>query len=140
MDALAEVADLEGAWRPLTDPEKTKATYYLGAVSRSIRRRWKDVDQRIVDGTLGVEDVKDVVIQLVLPKLDAPPVHNARSWSQAAGPYNQQVTLQPGSKEAYEFEDWMVEVFEGSSTPGPVFHMPPSGRYEHVFIWPEGCD
>ena len=77
---------------------------------------------------------------MVLPKLDAPPVHNAKSWSQAAGPYNQQVTLQAGSKEAYEFEDWMVEVFEGSSTPGPVFYMPPSGRYEPVFIWPEGCD
>ncbi|MBW4094589.1 MAG: hypothetical protein HIU81_03940 [Acidobacteria bacterium] len=138
MADLAAVEDLEGAWRPLTDPERTKASYYLGAVSRSIRRRWKDVDLRLANGTLGVDDVKDVVIQLVLPKLDAPPVFNAKSWSQAAGPYNQQVTLQSGSKEVYAFEDWMVEVFEGSSTPGPVFHMPPSGRYEPVFIWPEG--
>lgn len=134
---LAAVVDLENAWRPLTAAERTRAEYYLGAVSRRIRRRWKDVDQRIAADSLGVDDVKDVVIDMVLPKLDAPPVHNARSWTQGAGPFNQQITLKSGTRGLYDFEDWMVEVFEGSSSPGPVFHMPPSGRYEGAFIWPE---
>lgn len=141
MDDLATVTDLENAWRSLTSTEKKRAEYYLGAASRGIRRRWKDVDQRITDGSLGADDVKDVVVQLVLPKVEnAAPVQNAKSWTQVAGPFNQQVTLKSGTRELFEFEDWMVDVFESSgapSTPVPVFHMPPSGRYEGKFLWAE---
>lgn len=142
MDNLAEIADLEGAWRPLTPTENGRATYYLGAVSRYIRRRWKDVDQRIAAQTLGADDVKDVVVQLVLPKLEIAPLLNAKSWSQGAGPYSQQVALKTDTREMFELEDWMVSVFEGlsSSVALPVFHAPPPGRYEGLFIWPEGRD
>ncbi|WP_315913583.1 Gp19/Gp15/Gp42 family protein [Arthrobacter sp. lap29] len=137
---LALVEDLEAAWRPLKAAEKTRAEYYLGVASRKIRRRWKTVDARIATGELGEDDVKDVVVDLVLPKLDAPPVHNAKSWSQGAGPYSQQVTLQSGVRGLFEFEDWMVEVFEdsgGTSAPIPVGDFPPSGRYESISLWPE---
>lgn len=137
MDNLAEVEDLEGAWRPLRSSEKSRAEYYLGAASRQIRRRWKDVDERITAQTLGAEDVKDVVIHLVLPKLDAPPVHNARSWTAGAGPFQQQVTLQSGTRDLFEFEDWMLQVFETKSAALPAFHAPPSGQYEGLFMWPE---
>lgn len=140
MADLAAITDLEGAWRPLTPAEKARATYYLGVVSRFLRRRWKDLDQRIAAGTLGTEDVKDVVVQLVLPKLEIAPVLNAKSWSQGAGPYTQQVSLKTANREVFELEDWMVTVFEGSSAAMPVFHAPPSGRYEGSFIWPEGRD
>lgn len=142
MADLAEITDLEGAWRPLTPQEKERATYYLGSVSRYIRRRWKDVDQRITAQTLGAEDVKDVVVQLVLPKLEVAPVLNAKSWSQGAGPYSQQVALKTDTREMFDLEDWMVSVFEGlSSTVAlPAFHAPPSGRYEGLFVWPEGCE
>lgn len=137
MEHLAEIKDLEGAWRPLTAAERPRAEYYLGAASRQIRRRWKTVDQRIAAKELGEEDVKDVVIHLVLPKLDAPPVHNAKSWTKAAGPFQQQVTLQSGKTDLFEFEDWMLEVFENKTSALPMFHAPPSGRYENAFIWPE---
>ncbi|MDO5743492.1 MAG: Gp19/Gp15/Gp42 family protein [Micrococcaceae bacterium] len=137
MANLAEVEDLEGAWRPLSTAEKPRAVYYLGAASRQIRRRWKTVDQRIADGELGDEDVKDVIIHLVLPLLDAPPVHNAKSWTAGAGPFQHQVTLQSGTRDLFEFEDWMVEVFETKSAALPAFHAPPSGRYESIFNWPE---
>lgn len=137
MDSLAAITDLEGAWRPLTAAEKTRATYYLGAASRQIRRRWRDVDQRIASQTLGEDDVKDVVIHMVLPKLDAPPVHNAKSWTKMAGPFQQQVTLQSGSHELFEFEEWMLGVFEQKSSALPQFHAPPGGRFERLFQWPE---
>lgn len=137
MDELAVVRDLEGAWRTLTASEKSRAEYYLGAASRQIRRRWKTVDQRIAAGELGRDDVADVVIHLVLPKLDAPPVHNAKSWTQAAGPFQQQVTLQSGRRDFFEFEEWMLQVFESKSSALPAFHAPPSGRFEGVFNWPE---
>lgn len=137
MEMLAEIADLETAWRPLRTAEKSRAEYYLGAASRQIRRRWKTVDQRIASGEIGADDVKDVIIQLVLPKLDAPPVHNAKSWTQASGPFQQQVTLQSGTRELFAFEDWMLQIFETKSAVLPVFHAPPSGRYEGIFNWPE---
>ncbi|POH58916.1 Gp19/Gp15/Gp42 family protein [Arthrobacter glacialis] len=137
-EPLASVQDLEGAWRPLTVREKTTAGHYLGAASRQIRRRWKTVDQRILDGELGAEDVSDVVVELVLDKLGGPQIRNARSWTAGAGPFQQQVTLQSGKKDLFDFEDWMLLVFESKSAVLPDFHAPPSGQYEGIFNWPEG--
>ncbi|GAB2767614.1 hypothetical protein [Sinomonas soli] len=136
-EPLAAIADVEAAWRPLVGPDRSRAEYYLGVVSRLIRRRWRDTDQRITDKSLDAEDVADVVVQLVLPKIGAPPIVGARSWSQTTGPFSQQVTLGASRGEAFVLEGWMVEVFQGQPRVGPVFSMPPSGRYEHLSIWPE---
>lgn len=138
VEPLAAIKDLEGAWRPLTALEKTNAEYYLGAASRQIRRRWKTVDQRIASNELGAEDVADVVVELVLEKLGGPQIRNARSWTQGAGPFQQQVTLNAAAgKGLFEFADWMLEVFENKTSALPAFHSPPSGRYEGLFTWPE---
>jgi hypothetical protein len=137
---LAEIATIEKAWRPLNSVEKPRAEYYLGVASRAIRRRWPDVDQRISnpDDYLGAEDVADVVVQMVLSAVDRPPVRGAKSFSEGVGPMSRSATLLAGSTNPSEIEGWMVEVFEGRSAALPVFHSPPSGRYEGLFIWPEG--
>ncbi|MFJ4168496.1 Gp19/Gp15/Gp42 family protein [Paenarthrobacter sp. NPDC089714] len=139
---LAELETLEQAWRPLTAAERPRAEYYLGMASRAIRRRWQDVDQRITnpDDRLTAEDVSDVVVQMVLSAVDGPPVRGAKSFSESVGPMSRSATLQAGSTNPANIEDWMVEVIEGRRTALPQFHAPPSGRYENLFEWPEGRD
>lgn len=141
MEQLALVRTLEDAWRPLHTAEKTRAEYYIGAASRKIRRRWPDVDARIAAGPLSpglaAEDVEDVVIQMILGIIDGAPNKRAKSWSEAAGPFNRSVTLEAGRVEYLAFEDWMVDIFEPRSRTAPIHSFPPSGRYEHAFIWPE---
>lgn len=138
MPDLAEIETVEAAWRPLTPAETSRATYYLGSASRKIRRRWPDVDSRIAAGTLAAEDVSDVVVQLVLGAVDVVPIRGAKSFSEGAGPMSRSATLAGSSStDPLVLEDWMVEVFEGSSTAKPLSSMPPSGRYEDIFIWPE---
>lgn len=141
MADLAELASIEAAWRPLTEAEKTRATYYLGAASRRIRRRWRDVDDRLGNGQLDPADVSDVVVDLVIGALGGPPVRGAKSFSEGVGPMSRSATLAEGRTDPLFLEDWMIAVFEGEpdSSPQPVFSMPPSGRYENVFVWPEGC-
>lgn len=137
---LATIPTIEQAWRPLTSVEKPRAEYYLGSASRAIRRRWPDVDQRIAnpEDYLTADDVADVVVQMVLSAVDRPPVRGAKSFSEGVGPMSRSATLLAGSTNPTEIEGWMVEVFEGRSAALPVFHAPPSGRYEGLFVWPEG--
>jgi len=140
MADLATIENVEAAWRPLAGVVRTRAEYYLGAASRRIRRRWKDVDERIAAQTLDAEDVSDVVVQMVLNAVDGPPVRGAKSFSEGTGPYSRSATLATTKTDPLEFEDWMIDVFEGSAaTATPQGHFPPSGRYEHAFIWPEEC-
>lgn len=138
MDDLAELNDVAAAWRPLTSLETERAKYYLKVASRRIRRRWKDVDARIAAGTLDAEDVSDVVVQLVLGAIDTPPVRGAKSFSETVGPMSRSATLASGKTDPLAFEDWMITVFDPASAAKPVFSMPPSGRYEGIFEWPEG--
>jgi hypothetical protein len=138
MADLTDILTVEKAWRTLSPAEKVKAEYYIGVVSRAILRRWKDVDDRITAGTLGVDDVKDVATQLVITAVDAPPIRGAKSFSEGVGPMSRSATLKTDKTDLVDFEDWMVAVFEGSTTVEPVFCMPPSGRYEGIFFWPEG--
>ncbi|MFJ4026029.1 Gp19/Gp15/Gp42 family protein [Paenarthrobacter sp. NPDC089989] len=137
---LAELSTLEKAWRSLTATERPRAEYYLGMASRAVRRRWPDVDQRIAnpDDKLNADDVADIVVQMVLSAVDGPPVRGAKSFSESVGPMSRSATLQAGSTNPANIEDWMVEVIEGRSTVLPQFHAPPSGRYENLFEWPEG--
>ncbi len=138
MADLAEISTLVAAWRPLTSAELPRATYYLAAASRKIRRRWPDVDSRIASGTLTADDVSDVVVQMVLGAVNVAPIRGAKSFSEGVGPMSRSATLASTSTDPLVLEDWMVAVFEGSSTTRPVFSMPPSGNYESQFIWPEG--
>lgn len=135
---LAQLTTVESAWRPLSTVERPRAEYYLAAASRAIRRRWPNVDKRIIDGDLNEDDVSDVVVQLVISAVDAPPIRNAKSFSEGVGPMSRSATLVGASTDPLVIEDWMVAVFEGSSTPEPVSSMPASGNYEGLFIWPEG--
>lgn len=140
MAELATIQKVEAAWRPLTGDTRTRAIHYIGVVSRRIHRRWPDVDARISAGTLAAVDVEDVVIDLVLGVIGGPPLRGARSWSESAGSMSQSITLEPGtSSDPLVFEQWMIEIFEGASKPSaaPVFHAPPSGRYDRLFQWSE---
>ncbi|MCO4256507.1 Gp19/Gp15/Gp42 family protein [Pseudarthrobacter cellobiosi] len=138
MADLAQIETVAAAWRPLTSVEVPRATYYLAAASRKIRRRWPDVDSRIAAGTLTEEDVSDVVVQMVLGAVDVVPVRGAKSFSEGVGPMSRSATLAGASSDPLVLEDWMVAVFEGSSTALPQSSMPPSGNYEGIFIWLEG--
>lgn len=139
MDSLADVARVAKAWRPLNSAEVERAEYYLAAVSRLIRRRYRGVDQRIVAGELTRDDVADVVVELVLDKLGAGTTRNARSLSQTQGPFAHAITLKgDGSDGDYVLLPWMVEVFEGVVAAAlPAGSFPPSGRYESLGIWKE---
>lgn len=134
MADLATVDDVEAAWRSLTDSETTRATYLLGRVSRRIRRRWADVDDRITSGDLAEADVIDVVVDMVIAVMGGPPVRGARSWQVTSGSESRAVTLGSDAVDAMEFESWMVEVFEGRGAhPGPVGCFPPA------LAWPDGA-
>ncbi|MFK0005476.1 Gp19/Gp15/Gp42 family protein [Paenarthrobacter sp. NPDC090520] len=137
---LAELETVEKAWRPLRAAEKPKAEYYLGMASRAIRRRWRDVDERIANpgDLLTAEDVADVVVQMVLSAVEGSPVRGAKSFSKTTGPMSLSATFEAGSTNPSNIEDWMVEVFEGRATVEPRFWAPPAGRYESIFEWPEG--
>ncbi len=139
MANLAEIGTVEAAWRPLTTQERPRAEYYLGAVSRQIRRRWRDVDQRLESNELDADDVSDVVVQLVIAAVDVPAAsRKAKSWSESAGIVSKSVSLAGGKDELFEFEQWMIDVFEAASTALPQYSAPPSGNYEALFIWREG--
>lgn len=117
MADLATVEQLELAWRTLTPTEKSRAEWWIGAASRRIRRRWKDVDERIAAGTLNAEDVSDVVVDLVITVL--PTLENAgqKSWSVQAGAEAKSVTLESGRLEdRLEFKDWMIDIFDGGTS------------------------
>ena len=137
-EPLAQVEDLEKAWRALTAAEKPRAEYYLGFSSRLIRRRWSNVDDRLAAGDLAAEDVADVVVHMVLGIIDGAPVRGAKSWSETRGPLSQSVTLESGKSDLITLQDWMIEVFVPKQAAVPVGSFPPSGQYEPVFQWKEG--
>lgn len=141
MADLATSTDLAKAWRPIRTGEEDRVEYWLGAASRRIRRRWRDVEDRITAGTLDAADVSDVVVHMVMRVMAGPATPDAKSWAVAAGSESQSVALDKGrGDDLLTIEDWMVDVFEATeapATPGPIFSAPPSGRYENLFQWKE---
>lgn len=140
MDDLAEIQTIENAWRPLTAVEKTRAEYYLGVASRKIRRRWKDVDDRIASAgdALTAEDVEDVVVQMVIPAIDILPVRGAKSFSVGMGPMSRSATLDRSSPDPLELEQWMIDVFENPAAALPLGSFPVASSSDHLFIESEG--
>lgn len=67
MPTIATAADVAGRWgKELTTEETALVVLRLGDVERRIRRRMKDLDDRITAGTTDVEDVKQVESDAVL--------------------------------------------------------------------------
>lgn len=73
---FATPEDIINAWRPLSTGEVTRAEYWIEVAARRIRRRWRDVDERIglppedpryVDPL----DVRDIVVALLAALLSA---------------------------------------------------------------------
>lgn len=133
MGDYAIAADVANLWRPLTSAEAARAEYLIGAASRRVRRRFPDVDARIVAGTLSWEDVQDVVASLVILALGGAPVPGARSWSVASGAESRSVTLGSGGGSRgnpleFVFEQWMLDILAGESVATPTYHHMPESR------------
>lgn len=129
---LADVTDVETAWRPLTPAESTRASYLISRASRHILRRWPDVEDRITATTLDPAAVVDAVVEMVLTVLTGPPVPGARSWQVTSGSESRAVTL-AALADGMRFTDWMVELFEGRSSALPVHCMPAA------LSWPDAA-
>jgi hypothetical protein len=63
---FAIASDLEEMWRALTPEEAGVATARLAQASRIIRAQFPTIDDRIAAGTLEVELVRDVAVDMVL--------------------------------------------------------------------------
>lgn len=114
---LAEVKDIEAAWRPLNDTERSRAEYWISSATRRIRRNWPNVDARIQSGEIDRDDVSDVIISLVIDILPGLEHVGAKSWSVQAGSESKAVTLeQRRNEDRLHFEDWMVAIFEKKKT------------------------
>ena len=71
MEPFAIPDDVQAIWRPLTDAERQVAFARIDQASRLIRRKVLQItgtalDALITAGTIGADDVKDVVAEMVL--------------------------------------------------------------------------
>lgn len=71
MEPFATPGDVEAIWRPLTDAEQTIADARIESASRLVRRKVREatgtaLDDMITAGSLTADDVKDVVVEMVL--------------------------------------------------------------------------
>ncbi len=129
---LAEVSDVEQAWRPLTKKDqRDRAAYLVGLASRKVRREYRDVDDRIASAQLAVQDVKDVIVGLVLQALPLSPHPGARTWQVSSGAESRSITLGEASSDpnAMRFTDWMLDILDASPSSGgplPAFSAPPA--------------
>lgn len=143
----AEPEHIEAVWRPLTAAESDRATGLIEAVERGIVREWPDVPGRLTNGTLLVEDVRDVIVWSVMGVLgvDAEIPQNAKSYQETSGSESRSITLDGTLGAAWlTFSAWMVRVFEprGGQSGPPVarsrFNAPAGGRFDTIgFLWPE---
>lgn len=72
MADFAVVADIEDAWRPLTDSEKINAAYRIRQASALVRREVHSVDDDLSAGTVSADLVSGVVVDMVLRLLRNP--------------------------------------------------------------------
>lgn len=84
---LAEVDDVEQAWRPLDDNERGQAEHVLRLAQALVRTEVPAVDRRVDAGELDPELVRDVVVAMTLRSLRNP--DNARGRSRSAGPFTE---------------------------------------------------
>lgn len=65
MSNLAEISDVEGAWRPLSDAETLVVTNRLVFASAIVRQRVPDIDDRIASGDIDPVLVAGVVAEAI---------------------------------------------------------------------------
>jgi len=87
----ANAADLERAWRPLTQDEKNTADELLDYVSAILRSRVRRLDEWIADGTIDPALVRLATILPVKRVLMNPEA--ARQRSQTDGPFTRSITV-----------------------------------------------
>lgn len=87
MTVYATTDDVAARWRPLTDAEEIVAQTLLGDASAMIRQRWPDVDARLADETLAMEDVTRVVASMVKRAMLNAGSEGVEQQSQTAGPF-----------------------------------------------------
>lgn len=128
--------DVSTAWRPLTPIEQQRADYLLGFASWRIRRRWPDVDDRLAAGTLQEQDLKHVVVGLVLQALPTAPQPGARSWQVSSGSESRSITLGAASGEpnAMEYYGWMLDILDPA---GASHSALPEGSSPPPEPWPD---
>lgn len=129
-EPFASAGDVATAWRPLSSEETARATHWIAVASRRVRRRWRDVDERLAladadPRKVEADDVKDVVVSLVVDVLGGPEIPHARAVSVGSGAESRSVQLDRASGlQLPDFAGWMVEIFEGH--PGPAV---PAGSF-----------
>lgn len=92
-DPLADASDLAGFWRELTSTEVEVAGNLLVVASAIVRRRFPDIDARILAGSLDLVIVRYVLSEMIKSAVAgvSRPV-DAKSESESVGPFAHSVT------------------------------------------------
>lgn len=90
MEPFAQPSDVAAIWRPLTDAESIVAYGWLEEASQQVRDEVPDVggltvDERIADGSLSADTVRNVVRRMVLRVLQNP--ESLRAITEQTGPF-----------------------------------------------------
>lgn len=110
---FATYAEIEDVWRPLSQTEQTWADMLIGAASRWIAKRRRDLPA-------GDPDAKLVTISVVKSALIAGEATGYTSFSKTVGPYAKSGTL-ANPTAALAWEPWMLELLGISDMPGPSY-------------------
>lgn|SRR5690606_4431332 len=92
MADFATVAQLEAAWRPLTEDEQARAEVLLRWASARLRAECPGIDDRIDAGVLDPSIPEQVVCSAVKRAMIAGDAEGLATDQQTAGPFTHQVT------------------------------------------------
>lgn len=79
--------DLAAVWRPLTEQEVTRADALLDQAERMVRRRLRDLDERVEKGLLDDADVRDVLLDVVRRGMLGDGREGVTQMSETTGPF-----------------------------------------------------
>lgn len=103
---FATVSDLEALWRPLSDPEKTRAGTLLSAASRRIRAARPGIDAAIEADEIDPELVGDIACSMVKRVMQGPAdLEGVTQTQQSAGPFSQGASFANPSGNLYLTKD-----------------------------------
>lgn len=101
--------------KALSPAEQSRVESLIGRAERLLLRRWPDIPQRLDSGDLDADDVRDVVVGLVLPVFTGPGLPGVTSWSRSSGPYSQAFGFaKAGDGWSMKILPEMAEIFTGS--------------------------
>lgn len=96
-DLLAQVADVEASWRPLSDLERPQAVRLLERASALLRHLAPEVDARVASGALPAVIVAGGVADAVARRLANP--DGVVSRAETTGPYVESVRYATASSD-----------------------------------------